>query len=245
MKILPIIVLVAIAATVAGYLAWQASVTNDPLPAAGAVSVHNAVPPVENGTIAETTAAAVTANEPTDSDCTIVSRYLPKEDGTVIEVVSCERDVARETHPYESYANAALESLAYSDAKAAEILGMRLIESDEAESLSLIVRAAALSGGNTAPILAYSNAWPHPVRINGVLQPKTVRVKYVLYAVADLLQDDRLAPNQWESVIRDHSADPDRELAMLQARARAIVDEMRRIQLDVVGNSTIGGPGDA
>ena len=179
------------------------------------------------------------------ADCTIVRHYLPKADGTTLEALSCERDSALEAHPYERYSSAALETLAYADPEAAEILGMRLIEDDEAASLSLIIRASALSAGDTAPIRRYSHAYPRPVVVDGVPQREAVRVKFVLSAVTALLAEDSAAPNPWEPVIREHSADPNRELALLHARAAEIVEEMQRIQVDVFGTSTIGGPGDA
>lgn len=245
MKKLPVIMVAGVAAAAAGYLAWQQGVPDDPLPETGPVPIQNSAPVIAGGEPDETTAGATTAREPAEADCTIVRHYLAKGDGTVIEVVSCPPDVPREAHPYATYANAALESLAYSDATAAEILGMRLIEEDEAASLSLVVRAAALSGGDPAPIVAYSSAYPQPVFVNGVPQRKAVHVKYVLDAVTALLNDEASMPNPWEGVIRDYSTDPDSELELLQAQAQAIVDEMRVIQRDVVGTSTIGGPGDA
>ena len=182
--------------------------------------------------------------------CTIVRHYLTQPDGTVVEALSCEHDIPPTPHPYVSYPRAALASLAYADATAAEILGMRLIEEDAAESLSLLIRAAALSGGDPAPIRRYASAYPHPVFIDGVPQPQTIRIKYVLASVEALLQLDASMPNtgrqnRWAAVIREYSEDPERELAQLQTRAQDIVAEMRQIQLDVSGLSTIGGAGDA
>ena len=245
MKKLPVIMVVGVAASVAGYLAWQQGIPDDPLPARAPATMQDAAPPVEDAAPGAIGASAITARASNEPDCTVVSRYLPKVDGTAIEAFSCEPDTPREAHPYSSYPSAALESLAYSDAKAAEILGMRLIEDDDAASLSLVVRAAALSGGDPAPIRAYSSAYPHPLYVNGVPQRKAVHVKYVLDVVTALLDDESTTPNPWESVIREHSADPDAELAALQAQAQAIVEQMRRIQFDVSGTSTIGGPGDA
>lgn len=177
--------------------------------------------------------------------CNVERRYLPKPDGTTVATVSCERESAPATHPYYRYPNAALESLAYADAEAAQILGMRLIEDDAVRALSLAIRAAALAGGDPAPVMRFSNAYPHPVYVDGTPQPAVVRVKFVLAAVTALLAGEPHGLTEWEAVIREHSADPNRELEQLRARARNIIDEMRRIQVDVSGASTIGGPGDA
>lgn len=188
-------------------------------------------------------AAAAAAHDA--GDCTIVTRFLPQEDGTSVEVFACERVSPKVQHPYASYTNDALESLAYSDAKAAEILGMRLREDDEELALSLTFRASALDGGNADPILAFSNAYPHPSSINNVPVQRTIHKKYVMSAVAEMLGAPLNNLEFWEDQIRQFSPDPDREIAMLRAQARKVVDEMRQVELDVTGTSTIGGQGDA
>ena len=198
----------------------------------------------ETGATTNAATAADSVHSGQHSDCEIRRRYVPTLDGATVATLSC-TPVADEPHPYEHYSNKSLESLAYADAEAAEMLGMRLIEDDSATSLSLVVRAAALAGGDSAPLKRYSNAYPHPVYVNGKPQRKTVRHKYVLASVIALLGDDSAAAIKWERVIRTHSSDPDQELTRLQARARGIVAEMRQIQIEVTGTSSIGGAGDA
>jgi len=173
--------------------------------------------------------------------CTIITQYLPNGDGTVTEAYSCEPGVTEAAHPYENFSNETLASLAYSDAKAAEILSMRLREEDEEVAMSLAIRAAALAGGDAHPILLFSQAYPVPAAIDDAPVKKTYRVKYVLSTVALMLGDDRGGLPTWEASIRRFSDDPDTELALLDERARQIVDEMRQIQLDVTGEATIGG----
>ena len=177
--------------------------------------------------------------------CELVTHYLPVGDGTVVEAYACESTNGDEKHAYESYPNDALESLAYADAKAAEVLGMRLRESDETKAMSLMLRASALAGGDTAPILLYFNAYPHATAIDDVPVRKTIHMKFVLSAVADLLSTDTAYTAPWEDTIRRYSSDPDTEIAMLHKRALEIIDEMRQIQLDVSGTSNIGGQDDA
>ena len=178
-------------------------------------------------------------------DCTVVSRYLLREDGSTTELYTCEPVSPGAKRPYESYSNEALASLAYSDAKAAEILGMRLRDADEEAAMSLTFRASALSGGNADSILAFSNAYPHPSSINNVPVLKTIHKKFVMSAVAEMLGAPVNNLDYWEDRIRDVSSDSDREIARLQAQARKIVDEMRQIQLNVFGSSNIGGQDDA
>ncbi len=187
----------------------------------------------------------VPSRERPEFDCEIVTRYLPAGDGTVIETLACESQDEKARHPYEDYPDEALESLSYSDADAAEILGMRLRELDEVRAMSLMLRASALSGGNTAPVIRYSNAYPQPVSIDGVLVRRTVHTKYVLSAVADLLDGSTQFAAYWEDQIRQVSTEPQKEIDTLQQRAVEIVNEMRKTELDVKGHSTIGGRDDA
>ncbi len=178
-------------------------------------------------------------------DCTPEVRYLGNDDGTSTPVIVCEREGEEVRHEYESYSTEALNALAWADAKAAEVLGMRLRDTDEAVSLSLILRAAALAGGDPAPILYYAQTYPQPVSIDGTLVRKTVHTRYVLGAVAEMLGAGPNLLPYWEAQIRQVSTDPQREIEMLRERARELVDEMRQIELDVTGESTFGGRGDA
>jgi hypothetical protein len=122
---------------------------------------------------------------------------------------------------------------------------MRLRDEDEEAAMSLIFRASALSGGNAGPILAFSNAYPHPSSIDDVPVRKTVHKKFVMSAVADMLGAPVTGLDFWEDRIREWSSDPEKEIAMLHTQARKIVDEMRQIQLDITGSSNIGGQDDA
>ena len=231
------------AAAVAAVAAWQLSgETPEPaddlaLPGADAppITAERAFTPAGSGPLQD----KVAEREP--RNCTIVTHYLPNEDGTTTEARSCEPNQPGEQHPYASYPDEALESLAYADAKAAEILSMRLAGRDSEAAMSLALRAAALAGGDATPIIAYANAYPEPTAINGVPVRKTVHVRYVLGTVTRLLGDPRHGVPYFEAIIREHSADPEREIAMLDERARQMIEEMRQIQLDVTGSSTIGG----
>ena len=177
--------------------------------------------------------------------CTIDTRYLANPDGTVTPLYTCERAEKAPPHPYTTYSDEALESLAWGDADAARILGMRLRLRDEAAATSLVVRAAALAGGDPAPILEYANAYPLPGEIDGVPVRRTVHARFVLGAVADMLEKGSSDVAHWELVIRQVSSDPDREIEMLRDRARAIVEEIDRIREDVTGVTGNGRRNDA
>lgn len=244
MRTIPAVALCALAGTIC-LLAWQANEGQSVAPGVASAPVEQQPQPTPGAEPARQYVAMSRSAARGGPACTITRHYASRPDGTSAEAISCQPAGARAPQPYERYPAGALESLAYADADAARILGMRLIEDDATAALSLVVRAAALAGGDPAPIRYFSSAYPHPVSINGVPQPRTVRVKYVLATVVALLGDETAASAGWESVIRAHSQDPEAELGRLNARARAIVDAMRRIQVEVSGTSTIGGQGDA
>ena len=250
MNIRPIVLLVPLLALAVAYFAWDAGVLQEPEPVAEQkVSIQDAAlmpdnpnfgpPPteVENPTVVLDTSG--------DSGCEVVTHYMANGDGTVRELYSCEPENPKEKHPYASYSSDALETLAYSDAKAAEVLGVRLRDKDLAKSMSLMIRASALSGGDTAPILYSFSIYPHPHEIDGEPVVKTIRAKFVLSAVADLLSGETSFAGSWEERVREYSSDPETEIASLYKQALRVIEEMRQIELEVTGASTIGGQDDA
>lgn len=176
-----------------------------------------------------------------DRNCTMRLHYLPVADGTVIEAHSCVPNEPENSHPYESYSDEALESLAYSDAKAAEVLGMRLRRVDEQAAMSLFIRASALGGGRFEPLQRYSSSYPWPDEVNGIPVRKTIHVKYVLSAVAELLGDASSGNSRWKARVLELPDDPERTMAMLDRQVERIVSEMREIQINVLGATNIEG----
>lgn len=185
--------------------------------------------------------SVATGAAPARRSCDIVTHYLPDGEGTATAAYSCELRDPAPPQPYESYPTAALESLAYADPEAAAVLSLRWRRSDTAAAMSMALRAAALSGGDAGPVVAFSNAYPAPTAIDDVPVRQTVHVKYVLGTVTKLLGDERHSVPYFEALIRKHSSEPDREIALLQRRANALLDEMRQVQLGVTGATTIGG----
>jgi hypothetical protein len=181
---------------------------------------------------------------PADNSCEEVPYYFTNAAGEVTMTWRCLKRAQQNTHPYNDYTNATLAKLVYSDADAAEILGMRLRERDEKNAMRLAIRASALSGGETQAIKNYVNAYPAPTFTNGVPNPRTIHTKYVLSAVIDLLGDPESGVEAWERLVRENSPTPERTVTYLNSKATQIVDEMRRIEHDVAGQSTIAGDDD-
>lgn len=248
MKTRPLFVIVPVLALVTGYFAWDWRVADDlPDPVAIAESPDSFEPAASN----QTRPTAIVASPPVefetsqDGGCEIVTRYIANGDGTVRELLACERLNPKQKHPYESYSNEALEALAYADAKAAEVLGIRLRDRDLAKSMSLMIRASALQGGDSTPIVQLFNMYPQAHEVDGAPVAQAIRAKFVLSAVVDLLSSDTFYAGEWEEKVRRYSSDPEAEIALLYQQAIQIIEEMRQIELEVTGSSTIGGQGDA
>lgn len=173
-----------------------------------------------------------------DRNCTVQVHYLETSPGLTTKAYSCEPDETVR-HPYEEYSNAALAELAYSDADAARILGIRKRE-DHSEALTLFARAAALDAGSPDPILYYSNLYPHPTAIDGVPVKKTILTKLMLATVADRLGADSTAIRYWEEQTRIAFDDPEQAIASAQSRAQEVLAYMRSVQITVSGYSSIG-----
>ncbi|MDJ0711780.1 MAG: hypothetical protein QNJ14_15425 [Woeseiaceae bacterium] len=182
----------------------------------------------------------VTELEPSSQDCTWEPVYLPQPDGRTVTSKHCVNNAARAEDPYDAYDNETLKVMAYSDAVAAERLGMRLREVDERNALRFIIRAAALSGGDSSPILKYSNAYPKPSFVDGEPVLKTIHTKYVLSAVAERLGETHTGMEHWESQVRATSDTPDATLKGLKRSADNIIGAIEDIQLEVLGGVPTG-----
>jgi hypothetical protein len=233
--------MITAAAAIAAWLAGGPSPEGSGGAQHAEVSAPAAQARVAKRALDEERGSAVTGVPPARRSCDIVTHYLPDDEGIARAAYSCELRDPAPPHPYESYPTAALESLAYADPEAAAVLSLRWRQSDTAAAMSMALRAAALSGGDASPVVAFSNAYPAPTAIDDVPVRQTVHVKYVLGTVTKLLGDERHSVPYFEALIRKHSSEPEREIALLQQRANELLDEMRQVQLGVTGAATIGG----
>lgn len=179
-----------------------------------------------------------------DKDCKEVPYYSSSEEGVFTMDWRCATPQLEYAHPYTTYTSATLGTMIYGDAEAAEILGLRLRERDSKKAMALAIRASALSGGETQPIKNYVNSYPQPSFADGQPNLRTIHTKYVLSSVMDKLGDSMSGVGSWEQIVRDVSPTPERTIAYLDSRAQQIVNEMRRIERDVIGQSTIAGDDD-
>ena len=161
-------------------------------------------------------------------------------DGTVTVAWTPEVGGLSPERPYDRYDNDSLAILAYGDAEAAEVLGLRLRRQDEAESLKYMLRAAALSGRPDA-LQAYVNSGTNPVEVDGHPVARTLRERYVLSLVENAVSANPAELAQWEARIRAELPDPDREIEHLRREAETLMRRMRDVQREVTGSARIGG----
>lgn len=161
-------------------------------------------------------------------------------DGTVAVAWMLDPGRVSPEHPYDRYDSDTLAILAYGDAEAAEVLGLRLRRQDEVESLKYMLRAAALSGRADA-LRAYVNSGTQPLEIDGRPVTRTLRERYVLSLVANAVSADPAELALWEAQIRAELPDPHREIERLRREAETLLRRMRDVQREVTGSATLGG----
>jgi len=145
---------------------------------------------------------------------------------------------------YEDYDTEALESLAYGDAEAASVLAYRLRHSDYPRAIRLSLRSAALSGG-TASTLMSATMWRPLEDENGSPSLSGYGQAYVLHQLIGKLKGNNYGgPPIYEKRIEELADDPQAVFEQLDSIANRMFDEIRQIELDVTGNSTIGGDDD-
>ena len=144
--------------------------------------------------------------------------------------------------PHHEYTNETLEVLAYSDAEAARVLAMRLRHSDYDRALKLAYRSIALSGGD-ARILQSAEMWQ--VTSDNVTDVARLHQQYVIHSLRDLVEYGeyrRFRP--YVERINNSSSDPNATLHELDKLVYRLYDEIKQIEIDVTGRTTIGGDDD-
>ncbi len=142
---------------------------------------------------------------------------------------------------YEDYSTEALESLAYGDADAASTLAFRLRHSDYPRGLKLALRSAALGGGDVSTLIS-ATYWRSLHDENGEPSLAGFAQAYVLHSLIRRIRDSATNISAtYEQSIRQLSDDPVAVLDQLDVVVEQLLEEARQIELEVTGNSTIGG----
>lgn len=174
-------------------------------------------------------------------DCTLVTKKVVRAStGETVDALACERAAPKPVHPYESYSDEALESLAYSDPIAAIILGRRVAFAHPDEAWEHMIRSSAMLGGDSRPIRWLATRSFNRVSTNGEIAVDDMQIRYVLDAVTRRLDNN---PDQ-PSTFRDdylRSTLSDTEMARLNRMVEDLIRKMQIIEEETNGNSTITG----
>ena len=177
-----------------------------------------------------------------DRNCDVEVHYITdQETGEVHEAMSCvPRDPAA-PHPYESWSDETLAGLAYGDAKAAEVLGLRHIRSEdpaqETLGLSLLYRSVALSGEPSAFRRAIGIRYAH-VSINGEPQIRNLKQLLVFNVMGDALGHAQFNPDVVENELRSLNVS-DAEIQRLRTGSRDLLQQMGDLQAEITGSQSI------
>ena len=171
-----------------------------------------------------------------ERDCTVTRHYVDLGNGTVTEAYSCVRN-EEPAGDYETYSDAELAVMAYSDAKAASVLGKRLVEVSPGRSRALLLRAAALKPGNVEP-LAWLASQAYSLRGETNAARSTTANAYIITQTARALGSD--ADLDW--IVEDlrKAGFQEDDISALDELAKKDLDRVRSIQLDVYGETSIG-----
>ena len=225
-------------------LVWQVSLRHSNDRAAALDAAELAVTPVaETGRMLDSPDAAqanTTARQLSDSapDCQFGFRQEYNADGS-------KGDYHCLNSAYWDYTTETLEQMVYADAEAARVLAHRLKDTDYPRALRLALRSAALSGGDVTAIME-ARFWRPLNHKNGDADISGVAQAYMLVSLAHQIrfgEYDR--STQLGTRLRTLTDDPDAMMRQLDELVHRLYDDVQQIELDVTGQSTIGGNGDA
>ena len=214
---------------------------HSPIPLPGEPGDQNAVP--ANGENPDSdTEVVLGLRVRKDRNCTLsVRQYADPETAELRNVYSCTPNEPVEPDPYESWSEEVLASMAYGDAHAAQVLGLRHISSDNAEQealgLSLLYRSVALSGDPTTFRKAIGQRYAY-LEINGEPQIHNMKQLLVFNIIGEAMGDNRF--NTAQVLLELKRADvPAAELERLQTGAWGILEAMADLQVEMTGDTTI------
>ena len=170
-----------------------------------------------------------------DRECSVQRHYVDLGNGTVTDAYSCVPN-EKVTDAYEHYSDEELRVLAYSDARAASVLGKRLVEVDLDESRRLLLRAVALKPANLDPVM-WLAAQAYSLRGASPAAQDARANTYVLTRTAQAMGSG--AGIEWVLADLERAGFSERDLAELEEQVRENLQRIREIQLEVYGESVV------
>lgn len=172
--------------------------------------------------------------------CWVSEQRFDAETGDYRDVYTCPSGQPL-PHVYESWSDDTLASLAYGDHKAAEVLGLRHVVSENADQealgLSLLYRSVALSGDPAVFHKAIGRRYAY-LTVNGEPQLHNLRQLLVFSLIGSRLGGSGFDPAPVEQRLQEVAV-PAQEIAKLHDVADRILQTMASLQSEVTGNDSI------
>ncbi len=170
-----------------------------------------------------------------DRHCSVQRHYIDLGNGTVTDAYSCV-PIETAVGEYDHYSDDELRVLSYNDARAASVLGKRLVEVDLAESRRLLLRAVALKPANLDPVM-WLAAQAYSLRGESPAAQSARANTYVLTRTAQAMGS--AVDVQWILEDLDGAGFGEKEIAVLDERVRENLRRIREIQLEIYGESLV------
>jgi hypothetical protein len=174
-------------------------------------------------------------------NCSVTRQYFDPRTGDLRDVYACTSPEESGPHPYEDWSDETLANLAYGDAKAAEVLGLRNVVSgdpnQEALGLNLLYRSVALSGDLDTFRKAIGRRYAY-VSYNGKPLIHNLKQLLVFNVIGGILGDERFDPAPIEKQLRNLEV-PTEELDRIHRATSNILTSMAQLQTEMTGDTTI------
>jgi len=177
-----------------------------------------------------------------DRNCTVEIRHIvDPETSDIRQAYACTPDSSPEIDPYTTYPEETLAGMAYGDAHAAEVLGLRkLVSTDpaqEAEGLKLLLRSVALSNDTRGIGLAVNTRYSH-ISSEDRVELNNVRQLLVLGHIANLIKPGSMSTHHYTRLLIENGVDVE-EIEQLGQQSNSILSELAGIQTEITGNTNI------
>lgn len=241
------VVIAGLCAVVVGWQIWRSGSVSPDTPSSGEITTASqasdpaTTTAMEEGTpLYEAEPYDFARRLEEDPDCHVDQMVIHPKTGEPTEAIACD-PAFPEPLPYEDWSEPVLAGLAYGDPVAAEVLGLRHIQSkdpnQEALGLMLLYRSVALSGDTTTLHRAISERYA-TVSLHGEPNVDNLKQLLVFAAVATRLGDRGINARSIEARLAKAGV-PVEEVSRLKSTAERILSEMASIETEVTGNTTI------
>jgi len=179
-----------------------------------------------------------------DRNCMLHRELITGPDGDSSIAYRCDPNEPKTDHPYAVYSMEYLRELAYRDADASEVLGVKLIKTgEEDEGLQFIYRSVALNAGNSmSPLKRTADTLYSSILSSKApnYKPEPAFSSMERAYVFDRIRDKLTGNNQHSSFLRNELESYGyTDFEKLEKAARDAITLMVEVEQEVVGSNSI------